>query len=639
MVDRIRRSLGLHRNPKYIEEYMKEADIRSSVFLAVIICVIEVWMLIRYVLKYVMTGKCTTAAAFLSGTQGYWILLATSILMILYALAYLNGKLHKLRNFSRLAVFSYLIIGIYFGFYVSLYDLHKGRMVICFLTTFMWLTVICIWRPFISTILTIVIGAGFIYFINHFAIDVDGQPYKMEEGNLINYITYVMSLLILEFCVYFQRFRDASSSYRLKLAAITDELTGIPNMSWFTEESAKVLAERFSPDLKPVFVLFDVVNFRTYNDRFGYTGGNKLLRMMGEIVAKHFSGEPYARLSDDFFVALTCRPDFQRLLDCVREDFHKACESETYLDVKFAIYVAKSKDLAPRHAIDRARYALGHLKNRREQYIVTYDKQMSETYRLRQYVLNNIDMAVAKGYIKVYYQPVMWSADGTLCGFEALARWIDPEMGFLSPGQFIPILEESRQIHKLDRCIYESVCKNMRRCMDEGLPVLPTSLNFSRLDFELMDAVGEIEALVAKYDIPRDYLHVEITESALSKDVKGLQEAMASLHGKGYALWLDDFGSGYSSMNVLKDFRFDLVKIDMEFLKNFSGNEKAHEVIRGVIKLAEKLDMMTLTEGVETQEAVDFLRESGCGRLQGFLFGKPMPYEDILHSLPSRSWC
>ena len=175
--------------------------------------------------------------------------------------------------------------------------------------------------------------------------------------------------------------------------------------------------------------------------------------------------------------------------------------------------------------------------------------------------------------------------------------------------------------------------------MDEGLPVLPTSLNFSRLDFELMDAVGEIEALVAKYDIPRDYLHVEITESALSKDVKGLQEAMASLHGKGYALWLDDFGSGYSSMNVLKDFRFDLVKIDMEFLKNFSGNEKAHEVIRGVIKLAEKLDMMTLTEGVETQEAVDFLRESGCGRLQGFLFGKPMPYEDILHSLPSRSWC
>ena len=155
-------------------------------------------------------------------------------------------------------------------------------------------------------------------------------------------------------------------------------------------------------------------------------------------------------------------------------------------------------------------------------------------------------------------------------------------------------------------------------------------MNFSRLDFELMDAVGELEKLVEKYDIPKEYLHVEITESALTEDVEGLKSAMDRLHRSGYSIWLDDFGSGYSSMNVLKDFRFDLLKIDMEFLKNFSGNENSRKIISTIIELAQKLDMMTLSEGVETQEAVDFLREAGCGRLQGYFYGKPMPYEDII---------
>jgi len=205
--------------------------------------------------------------------------------------------------------------------------------------------------------------------------------------------------------------------------------------------------------------------------------------------------------------------------------------------------------------------------------------------------------------------------------------------GFLSPGLFIPVLEDGRRIHKLDLCVYESVCRRIRECLDKGLPVLPTSMNFSRLDFELMDAVGELEALVKKYDIPKEYLHVEITESALTEDVEGLKTAMKRLHDNGYVIWLDDFGSGYSSLNVLKDYDFDLLKIDMEFLKNFSGNKDSRKIIRSIISLANELDMMTLTEGVETQEAVDFLKESGCGRLQGYFFGKPMPYEDILDKI------
>ena len=255
---------------------------------------------------------------------------------------------------------------------------------------------------------------------------------------------------------------------------------------------------------------------------------------------------------------------------------------------------------------------------------------MRKDHKLKEYVLNNLEKAVNEGYIKVYYQPVMWSEDGTIAGCEALARWIDPEIGFLSPGLFIPTLEDARQIHKLDLCIYESVFKNIRECMDQGLQILPVSMNFSRLDFELMDVVKELKSLMDKYQIPKEYLHVEVTESALTSDVSGMKKALKELSDDGFEIWLDDFGSGYSSFNVLKDFRFDLLKIDMEFLRNFSkDNENAKKIISTIIDLAEKLHMGTVAEGVETLDAVDFLREAGCGRLQGYYYGKPMPFEEL----------
>ncbi|MBQ7677762.1 MAG: EAL domain-containing protein [Lachnospiraceae bacterium] len=632
------RSLGLHKNPAYVEDHLKLADVKSAAFLGFIVSGVEVWMLIRYVYKYVLTGICETVGDFFRYTQGYWQLLFTSILLCVYGYLYVKGKLKILNRASRLFIFLYFAQGIYFGLAITRSDLGKGRMIMCFLTMISWLTVICVWRPVISVALCILTGSYFVYFVNHYVTDTDGSPYHLEEGNLVNYITFLLVLMILTLSVYYQRYSDASTSYRLKLSAITDRLTGIPNMSCFSDESTECMREAFDKGVPPVFLVFNIVNFQTYNDRFGYTGGNKLLQTMGRIVAEHFADGPYARLSDDYFVAFTGKDDYKARVKKVKDALKKAYSSETYLDVNAAFYVVKRRDLEPRHAIDRARYALSFLKHHDETFLIEYDDTLRDRYKLRQYVLNNIDTAVAQGYIKVYYQPVIWSEDETLCGFEALARWDDPVMGFLSPGQFIPILEESRQIHKLDRCIYESVCKNMRACMDAGLPVLPTSLNFSRLDFELMDAVGELEALVAKYKISRELLHVEITESALSEDIKGLQSAMATLHEKGYMIWLDDFGSGYSSMNVLKDFKFDLLKIDMEFLKNFSGNEKAYLIIDSIIRLADQLGMMTLTEGVETKEAVEFLRNAGCGRLQGFLFGRPMPYDEVIQKIKANEY-
>ena len=176
---------------------------------------------------------------------------------------------------------------------------------------------------------------------------------------------------------------------------------------------------------------------------------------------------------------------------------------------------------------------------------------------------------------------------------------------------------------------YESVCRDIRTNLDAGKPVVPVSLNFSRLDFELMDAVQELEDLVAKYSIPKELIHVEVTESALTDDFIKLNEAMNRIKEMGYALWLDDFGSGYSSLNVLKDYQFDVVKIDMRFLSNLDNSEKAKTLIDCIIQMANRIDMLTLTEGVETETQAEFLNRVGCNRLQGYLFGKPMPKEEL----------
>ena len=181
---------------------------------------------------------------------------------------------------------------------------------------------------------------------------------------------------------------------------------------------------------------------------------------------------------------------------------------------------------------------------------------------------------------------------------EALARWNDPTYGLISPAVFVPI-----------------------------------SINFSRLDFELSDPVKEVSTCIDKYKISKDDIHVEITETALTETDNKLQTAMNSFREKGFSLWLDDFGSGYSGLNVLKDFTFDMMKIDMKFLSKFSENEKTRPILSSIIALAKNIGMQTLTEGVETKEAYSFLKSIGCQRLQGYLFGKPMPKDEFLKKI------
>ena len=215
---------------------------------------------------------------------------------------------------------------------------------------------------------------------------------------------------------------------------------------------------------------------------------------------------------------------------------------------------------------------------------------------ISEYIVNKIDEALQLEWIKVHYQPVIRSLTGELCGFESLARWEDPQLGRLAPDSFIGALEDCKQIYKLDCYMVDKVCRDIHDRFDAGLEMVPVSINFSRLDFLICDMLDIVEKAVEKYDIPRDYIHIEITESMVVSDGELMRRIIDRFRDKGYGIWMDDFGSGYSSLNLLKDFSFDVLKMDMKFLSSF--NVKSKSIMRSVVNMAKDIGIMTLAEGV-----------------------------------------
>lgn len=259
---------------------------------------------------------------------------------------------------------------------------------------------------------------------------------------------------------------------------------------------------------------------------------------------------------------------------------------------------------------------------------------MEKYNNISEYVVDNIENAIKEGWVKVYYQPVIRSLTGALCGMESLARWIDPMKGFLPPNKFIEPLEQAQKIYILDCYVVERVCRDIHDRMEKKLPVVPVSVNFSRQDFFMCDMLDVVEKNAMKYDIPRDFIHIEITESMMVTDSQMMKKIIDSFQNAGYEVWMDDFGSGYSSLTMLKNFEFKLIKLDMDFLSDFS--QKAKDIVRAMVGMAKDLDIRTLAEGVETEDEAQFLKEIGCGKIQGYYYGKPAPLNEMFRNLEEK---
>lgn len=399
-----------------------------------------------------------------------------------------------------------------------------------------------------------------------------------------------------------------------------DPLTGLPNPGYCRIRGENYVEDLVNAGKTPAVVFFDIIGMKLYNNANGFSSGNEFLIHFAAMLKKQFAKDLVCRGMNDHFIVVTDNVGLEEKL-CEIRKYVKGTISKISMDLYVGICQTDT-DSDIIDAIEKAKLACNIQKKKGDKFIRQYDEDLHRTLMLHNYVVNHIDDAIANGYIKVYYQPVVRTISETFCGMEALARWIDPEQGFLNPGEFIGALEESKQIHKLDSHVIELVCEEMREQLDQGNPVVPVSFNLSRLDFTGCDIFEVVESILQKYKIDREYIRVEITESIMASD-SYIQHEIERFRLVGYEVWMDDFGSGYSSLNTLKDYKFDELKIDMAFLSNF--NDVSRTIISSMVRMAKSLGLKTLAEGVETKEQMEFLKSIGCEKVQGYYYGKPQP--------------
>jgi EAL domain-containing protein (putative c-di-GMP-specific phosphodiesterase class I)/GGDEF domain-containing protein len=389
-----------------------------------------------------------------------------------------------------------------------------------------------------------------------------------------------------------------------------------------------------------VHIFINLAQFSAVNVNLGVVVGNTVLKRMGQILRKYFPHEPVAHLAADEFVILADRENVFERLEAAEEEINGILHDDS-IRCKAGV-VLYDEDHVPVEALDKivawepfewAKVAADSIRNDGNRSWALYMPDMGQRRIHTAFVLRNFRKALREGHIQVYYQPVIRTLTGKVCSMEALARWKDTEKGMILPGVFIPVLEKMNLIHYLDCYVIEETAKLYNKLKAEHHPIIPVSVNLSRKDFEALSPFDFMEHIVSEYQVPRHYFRIEVTESALTLNGQALKKELNRFRDAGYQLWLDDFGSGYSSLNVLKDFPFDGIKIDMAFLRNFDENSR--KIIRSIILMAKNLSIHTLAEGAETQEQVDFLKEAGCEKIQGYFYGKPMPYEEVAAKIES----
>ena len=410
----------------------------------------------------------------------------------------------------------------------------------------------------------------------------------------------------------------------------TDNLTGLFNMSFFYHSVNVKLSSPVGRRGEVSIIHFDIPNFKLFNERYGFKMGDELLRDMAKVIKKDFPREIVSRFSDDHFVVCTSKSqeDIIESISSVYKTILNSEDTAKRVRIKAGIYHMEGSNMEIGLACDHARLACNSIKGRHDIFYCVYDDMLRENLRRQQYVIDHIDEAIENNYIKVFYQPVIRTATGKICGYEALVRWIDPNVGMLSPADFIETLEQFHMIHKLDIYVIEQVCKDYNQIIESGEPIVPASINLSRLDFELCDIFGILEDIRSKYNVPRNILDIEITESAMNENFGHIKDECKKMHDLGYSIWLDDFGSGYSSLNNLVEYSFDVLKLDMVFLRSYDRNPKTSTLMNYIIEGGKAMGISPLCEGVETEEHYKFLKEAGCDRVQGYFFGKPMPMEE-----------
>lgn len=409
-----------------------------------------------------------------------------------------------------------------------------------------------------------------------------------------------------------------------------DRLTGVYNRDYLFERTREILAE--NPG-ETYLVIYGAINdLKVVNDLYGNAFGDLALENAAEWLRREGAKRPgmiYGRLGGDSFGACLPEKDFSQ--EWMEESLSRFSVSEGGQEYKVLIHIgvyrAADRELEAPVMYDRALMALESIKDDYHFHIAWYDESMRSRVLWNRQISQELGAALAEGQIRPWLQPIV-SREGKTIGAEALVRWLHPKDGLRGPGSFVPVFERNGMIAEVDRYIWRKSCEILARWQKEGKDLF-LSVNISPKDFFLMDVPGELKKLVREYGLKPEKLRLEITETVMMTDQKERMEILRDLRETGFFIEMDDFGSGYSSLNLLREMPVDVLKIDMVFLSQAERNPRAKTIIRQMITLARELGIISLTEGVETRDQLDSLMEMGCRMYQGFYFAKPMPVEEF----------
>ncbi len=435
-----------------------------------------------------------------------------------------------------------------------------------------------------------------------------------------------------------QRELQRISNEQLTRLAFVDPVTEGDNRNCFEMKATKTI--HTLPPNSFVLVSLDIQKFKLLNDLFGVENGDYILRHVYNVIKKHLYEDEYvARISADNFSILmkADRKDSleKRLTDIAEDvnDFNRASERKHMLFLIAGIYFIDDTELSVLQLQDRANSARKNIKDKAENRLCTcsFFSEMDWLKLMKEKSMEDrMQTALREGEFIVYLQPKLSLAENVIAGAEALVRWQNPEVGLIPPDEFIPFFEKNRFIISLDLYVFEKVCVLLRKWLDAGIKPIPISVNMSRAHITSHDFLKPYIVLQGKYKIPPELIEIELTETIVFENPEILSDVINQIHQQGFRCSLDDFGSEYSSLNILKEIYVDTLKMDKAFLHSEHADDKRErDVITSVIDLAQKLEMTTVAEGVETEAQAKFLRKSSCDMLQGYVFSRPIPPEEF----------
>lgn len=376
------------------------------------------------------------------------------------------------------------------------------------------------------------------------------------------------------------------------------------------------------------FIQFDISKFKIINDLYGEIFGDEVLDFVrGQLKEICDREQFFVNLRSDVFMVVTEYDKEEELVEFINKlDARINKFKNVKLQMCYGIYTVEDREMELRQMEDRSAMARKAAKNSILTNVIFYSEQFKDSLYNRKFIEENMQAAITERQFMMYLQPKYSIARNEIIGAEALVRWRHPERGMIFPNEFIPIIEENGFIRKVDYFIWEEACSFIRRCQNAGIQPCPISVNVSRVHLQDNECNRVLSDLMRKYRISKDLLELEITESV---DDQKISMKAFQLKDEGFTLLMDDFGSGYSSLNILLETPFDVIKLDRKFIENMIVSDKGRLILEQVVSMADKLQLGLLAEGVETKEQVDLLQNIGCDQVQGFYYAKPMPKEEF----------